>query len=777
MGPHDAPFPPSNGLPNDNPMDEDGDDDNAAHDKSSTHSADKDGHEISATEKLACDRCRQRKVRCNRVNPCLHCARTGSVCSYTLGPKPREKRQRVLISSAYESRMDSISRKLDELNELMSQLSHTQGSQVPLPPSSSSLACSVTYPSSALAGVSVGSSPASTPGPPVHSGDGKDNKDNDNTKTQFEGESPLFSHAIFATKFLQDAIVNNPSAKISLEMSSVLDNLRAAVDVQKQQPGTPDRLFPLARRIPRGTSIRDLPMPPIEKALACLRMAKECPRVEFFCLVELESIGQFTEYFVKVYSPGAVSDADLIIVHAGLYWLFCECSCVTAAEEAKQDLEAQALLCRENLETVLSMLPFHIPPTLDYAYAMSMASNYALQRCNFSLAWNFICSASRLSYSLGLHGGIPTNHESPDTSRRRARLFWTIYATDKMLSLRLGQPSTIRDSEIALPPMSQAQATESIPHILLPSLLKLSGLQGRVYDEIYSPGALNQPQEVQIFRATALGDELKRIMYTDDKLKYYEERRRVVGDVLHELLWHSDRLSQLSLLTLIYRGIPPAKPSGSAFCEECVATAREALKEHERCLNIITSKNMQSIFLELYVNWGLLQAPFTPFIVLFCRIIETSDPSDLGCLGALVDTLQMVSTSTSISSHYPTCTKQVRLFKALYDVAVKYIEVRTSAARGDMLESSDMDLNTYMNTMGMGVLQPSPLPSSASGSLDMADSAGSAVGGMSGNGTNVMASAQNQIFGTFGMEMDPSGAELGNWFYQNHQMMRMLEDT
>ena len=39
------------------------------------------------------------QVKCDRVTPCSHCVKAGVSCSYAAGPKPRERRQRVMISN------------------------------------------------------------------------------------------------------------------------------------------------------------------------------------------------------------------------------------------------------------------------------------------------------------------------------------------------------------------------------------------------------------------------------------------------------------------------------------------------------------------------------------------------------------------------------------------------------------------------------------------------------------------------------------------------------
>lgn len=193
------------------------------------------------------------------------------------------------------------------------------------------------------------------------------------SKAEYEGESSLFAHAVFASQFLQKAINNTTNAELTHEMEAVLDGLRAALYSGKQQSDTLDKLYPHAKPIPLGSTTRNLPVPRIDKVFTCFRLARECPQVAMLWLGDYMRPTQFNDYFIRILSSGPATEADLVIVHCGLYWLFCECSKATSDEETKQDYDAQASLCKENLETVLSNLRFHQPTNMDFAYAMGMA--------------------------------------------------------------------------------------------------------------------------------------------------------------------------------------------------------------------------------------------------------------------------------------------------------------------------------------------------------------------------------------------------------------------
>ncbi|UDD55537.1 hypothetical protein AFCA_003144 [Aspergillus flavus] len=694
--------------------------------------------------------------------------------------KPREKRQRVLISAQYEQRMEYMVQKLDELSQKVAALSNApfipSGSHQPaiIEPSPVGERVPDTCPSTFVSHPQVKNDLRSCTAA---------------SKTEYEGGSSLSAHAIFATRYLQDAVSSTNSAQIAQEMTSILDTLHDIIDDQKQQRDTLENLYPHAKPIPHGSSIRHLPMPPVEMTLACLRMAKEQPRVQRFWLIELISISQFNDYFLRVYSPGPATDADMIIVNGGLYWLYCECASLFVDQKVKGNYMDQAMLCRDNLETVLSNLPFHMPVTTDVVFAMNVAATYCLQMAKPSIAWSFITTASHLSQTLGLHSAHALSTDNQETKDQKIRLFWAVFLTEKWLCLRLGRSSTFRDEDITAPLVTFDQNVETL---LVPKWIDLAKIQGKTYNDIYSPSALMQPIDTRISRARTLVAEVNKLMVSEDELerRYNDARRRAIGDDLHEIIQRSDRVCNLSLLSLIYRAIPPKKPSGTAFCDECIATAREALKEHEKCVALILKCPWDESFLEMYINWTLLQFPFFPFIVLFCYIVETSEPDDLKCLGAFVEVLQSVRSTAT----YKVSRNQVRLFRALYDVARKYVEVKASTPGVRMnVPSSNSTGGHIANSNAIG---SSMLLQSSSANLDQVSSNPGVLHSVSeaglsnpwvnsgqqlltqipGYGPSVYPSAPPQTDLNNNMGMDLTGMELGDWFYENHQMFRLMDD-
>ncbi|KAL5318108.1 hypothetical protein ACEPPN_015213 [Leptodophora sp. 'Broadleaf-Isolate-01'] len=596
------------------------------------------------------------------------------------------------------------------------------------------------------------------------------------SSTEYEGESSLSSQAAFAQRFLQDAINSKPISGITREMATALDALSRAVKSQNNEKDT-KVLYPFARTLPPGRSVRDLSMPPIQAVFGCLRQVKEATQPQFFGIMELGSPNHFTEYLLKVYSPGDATHADLIIVNYRLLLLFAECSMVTADEATKVDYTAQLLICRDNLETLLSGLPFHLPLNMDSAYALSLAASYCVSICKPSSAWNFITASSQMVQTLGFHDRFSLPDDDAETKTYKIQLFWSIYVVEKGLSLQLGRSSTIRDIDITVPLPVQHSKLDFMFDSTSFRPIELSRLQGMVYDKIYSPGALMQPDIVRISRIKALVKDLESLAMFRQENPDTETRRANSGDSFREILNRAYRISQLSLLALLYRAMPTKEGSGTVFCHECIASAREAMREHQEC-RLLTSAGANG-FLEPYMNWIMFNSPFVPYIILFCHVVETCNDGDLECLGAFIRSWQPRPPAFLVAYD-----KQLRLFSILYDVACNYVKMKSSTSQNSWNANLS---NRDTAEPFMSMFQPSVIATSETnnhiGALQTTFPY-TPEPFLSNDSTNNQRSIDHgyafNAFATTGdiaMEMDPQRAQLEDWVQLNQQILRTLEDN
>jgi hypothetical protein len=103
-----------------------------------------------------------------------------------------------------------------------------------------------------------------------------------------------------------------------------------------------------------------------------------------------------------------------------------------------------------------------------------------------------------LCQTLGYH-----RLDSPKNANQHMQsdLFWVVYAYEKGLSLRLGRYSAIRDSEESSP--RHANQHRSI---------RLGRIQGKAYDQLYSPEGLKTSSATRCEVANGLAQELQSII-------------------------------------------------------------------------------------------------------------------------------------------------------------------------------------------------------------------------------------------------------------------------
>ena len=91
-------------------------------------------------------------------------------------------------------------------------------------------------------------------------------------------DSTLFSHAISATEFVEEAVKAENSERAvntAVETRSALETLQAVVNAQRRRNVTDKYAHPFPESIQFDKATRvGLPAPPLDKVMACLRMVQ-----------------------------------------------------------------------------------------------------------------------------------------------------------------------------------------------------------------------------------------------------------------------------------------------------------------------------------------------------------------------------------------------------------------------------------------------------------------------------------------------------------------------
>ncbi|KZN93508.1 putative transcriptional regulatory protein [Penicillium chrysogenum] len=657
--------------------------------------------QLSGNER-ACDRCRKRKVRCDKTFPCSNCRSTGSDCRISNRP-PRQKRSRVLITSQFEDKIDQIDKRLGRLNHLVELLIADNSGRATIDTSSSRLeTCVAPRPSRSQ----------TTSASPVNAERPNQQMPHEAIDDAMLGHSSFTAHSTFAIDLAHTVVGSRQPAGSNQEIETLLDTLRHIGTVFSERHDSSMRLFPLLT----APASLEYQMPPLKAAVKLLRRSQ-----------------------------------DFIIVNAALHYLASGTDTRGAGVEENDEQSTLGSMCQKNVEIALSKLTLYIQPSYDMTLALVLGVTYAIHVCNPSLAGVLANAAYQCSYSLGFHKRL----NGSDKPKQKRCLFWIIYFFEKNLSVRLGRSSFILDRDIEDPLPEDLRTSNAHVTAYAYQLVRLAGLAGSIYEQLYSPQALGASGDVRTRRALELSLKLH---------KYHAEARDAnqlwaqATSNVHEkeqiqFIAASDEVLRLSILTLIYRAMPPDPGSRTTFGPECITSARCALEAHKAIVRGF-EMHESSLLLSGYVNWTILFTPFTPFIVLFCHCIETRDKEDLSQMHTFLKSIECAC------QHSSTIAKHHHLFSVFYNVAVRYTELGfpSSAMEEEQIQLRS-EVDAHLSALGLQ-------PHLAYTSQDLQ------ANGLTSVSPGMGVVEQNRDEGS-----DWQEPWLGRWISFNQQMMGLLDGS
>jgi hypothetical protein len=101
------------------------------------------------------------------------------------------------------------------------------------------------------------------------------------------------------------------------------------------------------------------------------------------------------------------------------------------------------------------------------------------------------------------------NQLSDNEKAKALSLFLCVYCLDKALSLRLGRASSIQDYDITIPEDLGGHEVDEPWRTMYHLWVKIAGIQGKVYEQLYSPAALSRLEHERVLCARQLASEME----------------------------------------------------------------------------------------------------------------------------------------------------------------------------------------------------------------------------------------------------------------------------
>ncbi|SCN82563.1 uncharacterized protein FFB20_06822 [Fusarium fujikuroi] len=466
-----------------------------------------------------------------------------------------------------------------------------------------------------------------------------------------EGSSSLKAATVYASDFFQTVLGHSPAADTSTRVNAALSSLKQMIEINSYR-SMGDRIP--SRRETQNDGIRDLAMPPLHLFISKDRLIDCCREIYF--AVDNFSLPTF------------------LIANATLRYLFQEKAQASQDPLFRDEYRKLSQLCRDNLETAMNKFRVLAPPSLENVEAFLLGAIYAIEVSQPMLAWQLVSSAAGTCQTLGWHQLVPN---SDSTTDRKISLFWLTYLLDKGLSLRLGRPAVIHDDEITLPERLDKADVPGGWRGLLTQWIHHSRLVGRAYQDLYSPSALRASTHERGERARRLVAALKQIMdgslmplgqahlMEHNTVDFGSAPNRMIKTVLK-----ADEVWYWTTLTFIRRAVPSTESGHGAVSPVCLESARMAFEAHGECMRMTDPSSETKA---LYLLWTIIYTPFVPLIVVFCNVIETSNPEDIRILGEFCESLKpLCGIFEAIQELHDLC-------QVLYNLAISYVEAKSQS--------------------------------------------------------------------------------------------------
>ncbi|KAJ4304688.1 hypothetical protein N0V90_000215 [Kalmusia sp. IMI 367209] len=268
---------------------------------------------------------------------------------------------------------------------------------------------------------------------------------------------------------------------------------------------------------------------------------------------------------------------------------------------------------------------------------------------NSTSCWSLTAHASRTLVALGYHNVHNLISKSEQDQEIHAAVAWC-YHFDSIMGLLLLRPPSLPKLQVPI-----SSLVEYNPHnpmaIFALIMLELVPIHEKLLD-------FTLPGQTKDMSKSEVGTQVDDLRAKMDKIYSMVEQVRMTTHLLGQLLievkarannrsansadyqlhWHSLEFKFFSTLTAVHR-----LSNTVCFCaserDKCLYAARRALQCVKSIQDLATQ---QDHFLEEYspyLSWTILSYPLSPFFVLFCNVVGTSNASDFRLLQDVVDSV------------------------------------------------------------------------------------------------------------------------------------------
>ncbi|RDH35990.1 hypothetical protein BDQ94DRAFT_158143 [Aspergillus welwitschiae] len=357
--------------------------------------------------------------------------------------------------------------------------------------------------------------------------------------------------------------------------------------------------------------------------------------------------------------------------HGQLYHQLCICIYVKAVCHVDQlsrlsnnaTLSKQLLGSKKVYESaaIRALREIDICTTPSFTLIQSLISGAKLmqQTGRMNQCWVLNSYAARLIVALNYH---EIDHLTPDNEEILSAVFWCYYL-DRTLSSLFIRPMSLPEPCMPLDQMlrkDEAMAYGTVVEIIS----DLAQVQGELLD-ISLNGKRRYATEI-----SARCEHLRSRMHVIHN-KMEAAGHSIIDTIVNE--WHGTEFCYYAILVDVLRAQLKHDPNAAAY-KECLSAARTSLRAFQLIQNNLADVPGIEGSYPSFLTWTVFLYPLSPFFVLFCNVVRTTDSGDYLLLQEVTQGLSQYTGNTHVMNMLDLLMALQKLCEPLFQTALSQNE-------------------------------------------------------------------------------------------------------
>ncbi|PYH88053.1 hypothetical protein BO71DRAFT_489067 [Aspergillus ellipticus CBS 707.79] len=566
-----------------------------------------------ALERSACDLCHTRKVKCDRLDPCMNCVDARAECQRT---RPRR---------SMRPRISRISGLSDRVSTLEQFIANPQS--VPPPPSAPASVHSSGHEPERSKSTNPSESGQNVPAHAQVSGTGS-------VKRKFEAEAaaqpstqsrstrPPPMHRVYeARQFIQEELQH--SDHLPLDRRTVLEQALSLVD--RISASTSE---------PRPASGDDKHAENDDEVMEPQKFSLEVYYMMATDVAHQHAPGKHFHWPDHVSVKG-LEDMSLALAEGrldrqtSLHYQVCVFTKALfyitrvpknhISERFRMHLQKSQQKYALAASRALDEINFVGSNSISLVQALLSGALFHQMQGNPIKSWTLTAIASQILVSLNYHNIKPDTPAQSEEEQDARRCVFSCFFLDKTLSMLLLRPPSLPRLKVS--PSFLVPLEHGVPlGLIVKTVVELAQIQDQAMEIYHQSGQRADSSE----QAAKLGSLTQEMLSLHDTIT----ERRVSSKQGLQLEWTAVEFRFQAVLATLIHLKSQSLGSGAQVRDECLLHARNALGALGRLQKTISDDQAYVGTFPFFLSWTVLFYPMTPFYILFCNVVGTSNPHD-----------------------------------------------------------------------------------------------------------------------------------------------------